>query len=97
MELTQDQYERIAPLLPVQRGNVSIPNLQVLNAMGIIYESNQFPCYSLAFARLINSHSSRFLGGVFKIARATFSGVSGICSGIVFLTGRPRGFLGRGI
>ena len=24
MELTQDQYERIAPLLPVQRGNVSI-------------------------------------------------------------------------
>ena len=33
MELTQAQYERIAPLLPVQRGNVKLPNLQVLNAM----------------------------------------------------------------
>ena len=33
MELTQNQYERIAHLLPVQRGNVSIPNLQVLNAI----------------------------------------------------------------
>ena len=33
MELTQAQYERIAPLLLVQRGNVKLPNLQVLNAM----------------------------------------------------------------
>ena len=39
MELTQDQYERIAPLLPVQRGNVSISNLQVLNA--ILYVAEQ--------------------------------------------------------
>ena len=38
MELTQDQYERIAPLLPVQRGNVSIPNLQVLNALLYVAE-----------------------------------------------------------
>ena len=33
MELTEDQYERIAPLLPVQRGNVSLSNLRVLNAI----------------------------------------------------------------
>lgn len=33
MELTQAQYERIAPCLPVQRGNVSLSNLQVLNAI----------------------------------------------------------------
>ena len=28
MELTQVQHEQIAPLLPVQRGNVRLPNLQ---------------------------------------------------------------------
>ena len=33
MELTKAHYERIAPLLPVQRGNVKLPNLQVLNSM----------------------------------------------------------------
>ena len=33
MELTEAQYERIAPLLPVQRGNVRVSNLQVLNAI----------------------------------------------------------------
>ena len=38
MELTQDQYERIAPLLPVQRGNVSMSNLQVLNAILYVAE-----------------------------------------------------------
>ena len=38
MELTQDQYERIEHLLPVQRGNVSIPNLQVLNAILYVTE-----------------------------------------------------------
>ena len=38
MELTQDQYERIAPLLPKPRGNVSLPNLQVLNAILYVAE-----------------------------------------------------------
>ena len=38
MELTHDQYERIAHLLPVQRGNVSISNLQVLNAILYVAE-----------------------------------------------------------
>ncbi len=33
VELTQAQYENIAPLLPKQRGNVSISNLTVLNAI----------------------------------------------------------------
>ena len=33
MELTEAQFGRIAPLLPVQRGNVSVPNIQVLNAI----------------------------------------------------------------
>ena len=39
MELTEAQYERIAAYLPVQRGNVSISNLQVLNA--ILYVAEQ--------------------------------------------------------
>ena len=38
MEITQTQYERIAPHLPVQRGNVSISNLQVLNAILYVAE-----------------------------------------------------------
>ena len=39
MELTKSQYQRIEPLLPRQRGNVSLSNLQVLNA--ILYVAEQ--------------------------------------------------------
>ena len=39
MEITEAQYERIAPHLPLQRGNVSLSNLQVLNA--ILYVAEQ--------------------------------------------------------
>ncbi len=38
MELTEAQYERIASLLPVQRGNVRVSNLQVLNAILYVAE-----------------------------------------------------------
>ena len=38
MELTQSQYELIEPYLPVQRGNVKIPNLEVLNAILYVAE-----------------------------------------------------------
>ena len=38
MELTQAQYDRIAPYLPVQRGNVSLPNRQVHNAILYVAE-----------------------------------------------------------
>ena len=38
MELTQSQYERIAPHLPVQRGNVRVSNRQVLNAILFVVE-----------------------------------------------------------
>ena len=33
MAITQGQHERIAPCLPVRRGNVGISNLRVLNAI----------------------------------------------------------------
>jgi transposase len=39
MEITKSQYKRIEPLLPRQRGNVSLSNLQVLNA--ILYVAEQ--------------------------------------------------------
>ena len=38
MEITEAQYERIAPHLPVQRGNVRVSNLQVLNAILYVAE-----------------------------------------------------------
>jgi transposase len=39
MEITEEQYARIKDGLPVQRGNVSLSNLQVLNA--ILYVAEQ--------------------------------------------------------
>ncbi len=38
MEITEAQYQRIASYLPVQRGNVSLSNLQVLNAILYVAE-----------------------------------------------------------
>jgi transposase len=38
MEITKAQFERIEPYLPVQRGNVSLSNLQVLNAILYVAE-----------------------------------------------------------
>ncbi len=38
MEITEEQYERIKDSLPVQRGNVSLSNLQVLNALLYVAE-----------------------------------------------------------
>ena len=39
MEITEEQYARIKDSLPVQRGNVSLTNLQVVNA--ILYVAEQ--------------------------------------------------------
>ncbi len=38
MEITEAQYERIAPYLPVQQGNVRLSNLQGLNALLYVAE-----------------------------------------------------------
>ena len=38
MELTEEGYKHIASLFPVQRGNVHVPNLQVLNAILYVAE-----------------------------------------------------------
>jgi len=39
MEITEGQFERIVDCLPLQRGNVSLTNLQVINA--ILYVAEQ--------------------------------------------------------
>ena len=39
MELSDDQYAMLSPLLPVQRGNVKIHNRQLLNALLYIAEN----------------------------------------------------------
>ena len=39
MEITEAQFRRIEPILPRQRGNVSMSNLRVLNA--ILYVAEQ--------------------------------------------------------
>jgi transposase len=38
MEITEEQYARIKDSLPAQRGNISLTNLQVLNAILYIAE-----------------------------------------------------------
>jgi transposase len=38
MEITPEQFERIKDSLPTQRGNVTLPNLQVVNAILFIAE-----------------------------------------------------------
>ena len=38
MEITEEQYARIKDSLPVQRGNVSLSNLQLLNAILYVAE-----------------------------------------------------------
>ena len=39
MQITQEQYNKIAKYLPVQRGNVSITNLQLINAILYVTEN----------------------------------------------------------
>ena len=38
MEITEEQYQRISPSLPRQRGNVRVTNLQFLNALLYVAE-----------------------------------------------------------
>lgn len=45
MQITQEQYERIAKYLPTQRGNVSMSNLQLINAILYVTEV----CYDFGF------------------------------------------------
>jgi transposase len=39
MEITAEQFSRIEPFLPVQRGNVSLSNIEVVNAILYVAEN----------------------------------------------------------
>jgi transposase len=39
MEITAEQFKKIEPFLPVQRGNVSLSNLDVVNAIRYVAEN----------------------------------------------------------
>jgi len=39
MKITEEQYEKIKPLLPVQRGNVTLENITFINALLYICEN----------------------------------------------------------
>jgi hypothetical protein len=61
MELTEAQYERIKSALPVQRGNVSLSNLQVLNA--VLYVAEQGCKWRGLPKRFEGSWHGRGMGG----------------------------------
>lgn len=74
MELTREQYERIAPLLPKQRGNVSLSNLQVLNAILYVAEHGckwrglpeRFGNWHTIYTRMNRWSKNGVLDGVFE-------------------------------
>ena len=55
MEITAEQYQKIKDSLPIQRGNVKLENLQVLNA--ILYVAEQGCKWRGLPARFGNWHS----------------------------------------
>ena len=74
MELTQQQYERIQDALPVQRGNVSLSNLDVLNAILYVTEHGckwrglpkRFGNWHTIYTRMSRWSKSGVLGKVFE-------------------------------
>ena len=55
MEISEEQYARIKDSLPVQRGNVSLTNLQVLNAILYVADVAGLPSISAAGIRFIRA------------------------------------------
>ena len=74
MELTQAQYERIAPYLPLQRGNVRVSNRQVLNAILYVAEQGckwrglpaRFGNWHTIYTRMNRWSKNGVLNGVFE-------------------------------
>ncbi len=74
MEITQAQYERIAHCLPLQRGNVSLSNPSVLNAILYVAEhgckwrglSKRFGNWHTIYTRINRWSKSGVLDRVFE-------------------------------
>jgi len=78
MRLTEDQYEVIRPLLPVQRGNVRIANLDVINAVLYVAENGckwralpeRFGNWHTVYTRLRRWAAAGVLDRVFQALQA---------------------------
>ena len=74
MEITEAQYLRIEPSLPRQRGNVSLSNLQVLNALLYVAEQGckwrglpkRFGNWHTIYTRMNRWSKAGVLDAVFK-------------------------------
>ena len=74
MRLTEDEYEVIRPLIPVQRGNVRIANLDVINAVLYVAENGckwralpaQFGNWHTIYTRLRRWAAAGVLDRVFQ-------------------------------
>lgn len=74
MELTEEQYARIKDSLPVQRGNVRLANLQVLNAILYVAEHGckwrglpkRFGRWHTVYTRMNRWAKAGVLEGVFE-------------------------------
>ena len=78
MEISETQYQHIAHCLPVQRGNVRLPNLQVLNAILYVAEHGcswrglpeRFGPWHTVYTRMMRWAKSGVLDQVFETLQA---------------------------
>jgi transposase len=78
MEISETQYQQIAHCLPVQRGNVRLSNLQVLNAILYVAEQGckwrglpeQFGPWHTVYTRMMRWAKSGVLDQVFEAMQA---------------------------
>lgn len=74
MKLTEAQFNKLKPLLPRQRGNVSMSNLQVLNAILYVAENGckwralptEFGNWNTVYVRMNRWSKSGVLGRIFE-------------------------------
>ena len=78
MEISETQYQHIAHCLPVQRGNVRLPNIQVLNAILYVAEQGcswrglpeRFGPWHTVYTRMMRWAKSGVLDQVFETLQA---------------------------
>ena len=81
MEITEAQYQRIASSFPRQRGNVKLPNLQLLNALLYVAEHGckwrglpkRFGNWHTIYTRMNRWSKNGVLDQVFEQLRASRS------------------------
>ena len=110
MEISEEQYARIKDSLPVQRGNVSLTNLQVLNAILYVAEQGckwrglpkRFGRWHTIYTRMNRWAKSGVLDRVFEqlqMEQIVRIKIEAVCARLHFgesASGRHRGFKKNG-